>query len=103
MTAGAVPAVICVCASFAEITLYKSLKQFIAVNASDKASGIVVGRYVCRILGKNIAHKLIYGIISLFIESLIHRSEYLFHLMIAFILDGECHCFILHNQYLPYK
>lgn len=88
---------------FSEIMLYKSLKQLVAVDPADKASGVVICSNVRWILRQYVSDKLIYGIVTLLVQSLIHRGEYLLHFVITFILYGECHCFILHIRYLPYR
>ena len=49
-----------------QIGLYQHLKQLVSVDVTNKASCVVVCSYISRILGQDIAHDLIYGIIALF-------------------------------------
>lgn len=58
-----------------EVRFHKNLQKLVAVNVSDQTSGIIVCGYVCRILGKNIAYDLIYGVIALFTQSVINNGK----------------------------
>jgi len=53
---------------FAQIAQEQFLQQLIAVDAGDERAGVVIVGDISGVLGKNIAHKLIYGVIAVFLK-----------------------------------
>ena len=71
---------------------YQFLQQLVPVNAADQAAGVVVVCDIGGVLGEDVAHDLVDGVVTLFPESVIHRGEDALHLFVRVIRDGKFSC-----------
>ena len=84
-----------------QIVLDQSLQQLVPVHLADEGAGVVVVGDVGGILGQNIAHDLVDGVIALFLKGLIYLGEDGLDLQITLIgqlkSSSEIH---FHNRHL---
>ena len=58
---------------FFQITLHQLLQQLIAVDAAYQRAGVVVVGDVGGVLGQDIAHDLVDGVVALDLQRIVHR------------------------------
>ena len=88
--------------SFPEIRSYENLKKLIAVDVTDKAPCVVVGRDVSRILREDISYDLIHGIITLLTKSIVNNGKIFLELSFTVIAYGEGHRLLIIHGGTPF-
>lgn len=79
-----------------EVGLHQLAHQLVAVDARDKRAGVVVICDVGRVLGEYITHYLVYRVVALDHEGVIHRRKNFLHRGLA-VQRLELACFICHD------
>ena len=74
---------------FLKITFHQDLQKFIAVDLADQRARMVVVGDIGRILGEDVSHDLIDGIVALFLQCTIDRRHDLLDLFVFFLIDVE--------------
>jgi hypothetical protein len=72
------------------------LQQFIPIDFADQGAGVVVVGDIGGVLGKNVSHNLIDGIIALFFQCLIDSGQNLADFLILFYCNAELPGKIVH-------
>ena len=72
---------------FEQILANQHLHQLVPVDLTDHATGIVIIGDIGGILGQQVAHDLIDGIIALFLQSVEHGTQGAAHIL--FIIAGN--------------
>ena len=72
---------------FKQVTVYQCLEQFVPVNLTNHAAGIIVIGDIGGILCQQVANDLVNGVITLFVQSVEHITENSAH--IVFIIAGH--------------
>ena len=70
-----------------KIIFYQGLQQGITVNTADKITRVIVGGDVGRILGQNVTHYLIYGVIALFFKRVINLGQNSANFLLGLVTD----------------
>ena len=82
----------------AQVFADQDLEQLIPVDLADQSPGVVVVGDIGGVLGEDITHDLIDGIIALFLQCLIDGGEDLVDLRVLFHRDAEFPGKIVHTD-----
>ena len=72
-----------------QILPHQHLKQLVPVNLADQGPGVVVVGDIGGVLGQDIAHDLIDGVIALLLQGLVDGGENLMNLLVLFQSETE--------------
>ena len=72
-----------------QIALYQHLQQLVPVDLADQRTGGVVVGDIGGILGENIAHDLVDGVVALLLQRLVQGGENIMHLRLLVLRRVE--------------
>ena len=75
--------------SVLQVAFDQDLQELIAVDLTDQRARMVVVGDIGRILGEDVSHDLIDGIVALFLQCTIDRRHDLLDLFVFFLIDVE--------------
>ena len=82
-----------------QIAANQLLKKLVPIQLADHTAGVVVIGDVGGILGQQVAHDLVHGVVALFLQGVEHRAQDPAHIVLVIAGDDKFLCILIRHGF----